>query len=485
MLGTIRKILWDIYGPLTPREEIAIMAEKYVKNIQDGNYSFMNRKIDILTQKSSAGKKRRMVYSFNNNSTEYILCNYLKYRLDSVFNIRYTDRKKIIKVLFNTLPVLNDLNDFVLIRFDFKSFFDSVPTLLIFEKYIKNSLLKRQDKDIFSKFCNTFHYCFAGLQTSNAMTEIVCEEFDVIFKAKLNEYGVIYFERYVDDMLIILNKYISENDFYVMLEKTIALVFENSKISVNKRKSIYISRRNFISQSKIDFLGYLFVLEKSHNKNDTGIIFTYGIAEAKRKKYTSRIRQTLIDFKKDKNIELLRLKIKLFSVRIVYSIVKHDDCVWITRGLINNYSELRFYLDNLERETKKFLKDIYFKLMCELNIKILYFMKSAQGQREASIYNLYSNLKRYRSIVFDERIGTRRQDLFHEIKKIEPSYRGKKRYYQLVNDYMILLKIKRPRGHAPRPLCNVQHDCNPAPITCVVNPEYRVDTTGQPSPPVF
>jgi hypothetical protein len=357
--------------------------------------------------------------------------------------------------------------------------------LLIFEKYIKNSLLKRQDKDIFSKFCNAFQYCFAGLQTSNAMTEIACEEFDVVFKARLNEYGVIYFERYVDDMLIILNKYISESDFYTILEKTISLVFENSKVTVNKRKSFYISRRNLINKSKFDFLGYLFMLEKLQNANDTSIIFTYGITEAKLKKYTSRIRQTLIDFKKNKDIELLRLRIKLFSVRIVYSIVKHDDCVWITRGLINNYSELRFYLDNLENETRKFLKGIYFKLMRELNIKIPYFMKPAQGQREASIYNLYSNLERYRSIVFDERIGTRRQDLFHEIQKIKPSYRGKKKYYQLVDDYLILLKIKRPRGHAPRPLCNVQPDCNPAPITCVVNPEYRNDTTGQPSLPVF
>jgi hypothetical protein len=112
-------------------------------------------------------------------------------------------------------------------------------------------------------------------------------------------------------------------------------------------------------------------------------------------------------------------------------------------------------------------------------------MEKDYSDNKDSIYNLYSNLKRYRSIVFDNKVGMKRKDLFRQIHRINPSYNGQKRYYQIVDDYLVLLKIKRHRGQAPMPRCNVQPNCNPAPITCVDSPMKGLESTEASIPPIF
>jgi hypothetical protein len=467
MIGTIRKILRNTYGP-SIFEDVEELSKYYLDNIKNKRYNFDSYSKKTITRNSSNGRKKRTVFFFEKNTTEYILCKYLKDRLDRTFEISYSDRKKLIKILFNTLPILNDLNDFVIVRFDFKTFFDSVLTEFIYNKYIENSSMRRADKDLFVQFCDSFKHCYAGLQTSNAMTELACKDFDKVFRSKLKDYGVVYFERYVDDVLIILNSFISEDEFRTLLRNSIAKAFGECDIKLNEDKFIYVSRRNILPSIDFDFLGYLFHIRMDFKKLD----FTYGIKDNKRNKYIAKIRETLIDYKKRGNLEVLRHKIKLFSVRIVYSVLRENDyCFWVTKGLINNYGELRFHLDKLDVETEKFLKNIYFDEMKKLKMKIPYFM---HYNNENSIYNLFSNMKRYRSIVFDRKIGVKIKDLINVVGKINPGYyAGKKEYYQIVNDYFEFLKIKRHRSYTPMPGRNVQPNCNPALITCADSLEIQ------------
>jgi hypothetical protein len=234
MIGIIRAILHKTFGPSLGQETADKLSGFHYDNIQNGTFDFSSYTKKKLTQNSSIGKKHRTVYSFEKYSTEYILCKYLKDRIDRTFDIEYADRKKVIKILFNTLPVLNGLNDFVLIRFDFKGFFDSVSTDFIYQEYIENSLMKRKDKNLFKNFCSQFNYCYAGLPTSNSMTELACKDFDKTFRSKLNDYGVVYFERYIDDVLIILNKYILEKNFLNILQEAIISTFKKCNVEINK-----------------------------------------------------------------------------------------------------------------------------------------------------------------------------------------------------------------------------------------------------------
>ncbi|MFQ8873247.1 MAG: hypothetical protein ACLR7J_11735 [[Ruminococcus] torques] len=230
-------------------DDVALISEDYTEKIKKGEYDFSLYNSSLFTQ----GKKKRQIYSFDRLSLENVICHYLKREIDRIFGIKYASRGKIINLLFNTIPVIKNLNDFVIIRADFKSFFDSVLTQHVYERYIKNSLMERRDKEILLDYIEEFKYCYAGLCLSNGMTEIICRDFDKHLKAKLERYGMFYYERYVDDMLVMLNSFVSKDIFIRVVNEVIAEVFGNCpvRLSTDPNKFTYISKKEFGSISKI------------------------------------------------------------------------------------------------------------------------------------------------------------------------------------------------------------------------------------------
>lgn len=418
--------------------EIDLLTDNIKDNIDNQLYDFSLYRKDIFTQQG----KKRIVYSYPNLSTEAVMCQYLKKQIDRNFRIRYASRNRIMNVFFNILPVIKDMNDFVIIRADFKSFFDSVLSRHVYDRYIKESLMSRWDKEILEQYIEEFKYCYAGLCLSNGLTEIVCREFDSRIRAHLSKYGMFFYERYVDDILLITNKYISQNQFCNVIRHTIQEVFGDSPVKINMSpgKFSYITRRNLSTSQKFNFLGYEFEIRKVTGKNS--ICFKYGIAEKKRKKYTGIIERAFIQFKKDGNIELLRQRLKIYSSRVVIArTIGSSSYDWLTKGVVANYNELQFHMDALEPQTKDFLKNLYVKLLNKHGCVMPYFLK--QSLTEESIYNLESNMKRNRSIMFEKNIGVSESTLLKWIRKLNPEYCNEdKDYYRMVIDYLALIKVE-------------------------------------------
>ena len=300
-------------------------------------------------------------------SVENVICHYLKKEIDKIFQIKYASRGKIINLLFNTLPVIKNLNDFVIIRVDFKSFFDSIFTRHVYENYIQFSLMARTDKEILERYVEQFKYCYAGLCLSNGMAEIVCRDFDMHLRARLEKYGLFYYERYVDDMLIMLNSYISKDNFLKIINEVILTVFGNCPVKLNMEpaKFAYISKRNLVSFQKFDFLGYEFGIKYTNGNYK----FKFGITDKKRKKYTNIIERAFIEYKKNNNIELFRQRLKLYSAGVVIArSLGNNSFEWLTKGVIANYNELRFHIDDLDNQTKNFLDNTYINLLAKHGI---------------------------------------------------------------------------------------------------------------------
>ena len=292
--GVIRKIDYTL-----TEDEIDDWCEACRYAIQTETYDFSSFSREVYSQ---SGKKR-VIYSFPKLSVENMLSHYLKQQLDRAFHIKYASRSKIINLLFNTLVATKNMNDFVIVRADFKSFFDSVKSEYVYEKYILPSIIKREDKQLLERYVENFKYCYAGLCLSNGMTEIVCKDFDIVLKARLSEYGVFFYERYVDDMLIMFNNYISENRIKNIIRETIIEVFGSCpvRLSSSPGKFSYISRRNLVSSQNFNFLGYeFFILKTVNGRADEIINFEYGIAEKKRTKshvvrYGSKAKQSIMN----------------------------------------------------------------------------------------------------------------------------------------------------------------------------------------------
>lgn len=424
--------------------EVDVKTERIFDDIERESYDLNGYKRELFTQQG----KKRVVYSYPKLSCEDILCQYLKRQVDKAFKIRYASRSRIINILFNILPVIKDMNDFVIIRADFKSFFDSVLTEHVYNKYIRESVMSRSDKELLEQYISEFKYCFAGLCLSNGMSEIVCRDFDERIKAKLTKYGVFFYERYVDDMLIITNRYISQRIFEDIMQETIGEVFGKCpvKLSMTLGKFSFISRRNLSTTQKFNFLGYEYeikeVTKTKGNKTIKEMQFVYGIAEKKRRKYTGIIERAVIQYKKDNNLELLRQRIKLYSSRVVIArTIGSSSFDWLTKGVVANYNELRYHTDALIPDTETFLKTLYIDLLKKYKLTTPYFLK--QSMTEDSIYSLYSTMKRNRTIMFEKSIGVSEETLLKWIKKLDPTYNSwNKDYYRIVVDYLEIIKVE-------------------------------------------
>lgn len=434
-IENIQSVIRRIDYTLTD-SDVDNLSRQCIAAIENGTYDFSVKVKEIFTQTG----KRRVIYRYPKLSKENIICHYLKDRLDKVFEIKYASRNKIINLLFNTIPVLKHINDFVIIRADFKSFFDSVLSRFVYEKYLLPSLLQRGDKDILDKYIDEFKYCYAGLCLSNGMTEIVCRDFDKGLKAKLTAYGMFFYERYVDDMLIMINSYVTEDEIKDIINKTINETFGICpvKLSTSPEKFFYISRREMIASQKFIFLGYEFFINKSSER----ISFQYGIAEKKRNRYSNIIERAFAQYAVNSNEELLRQRLKIFSSRVVIARqLMGTSFDWLTKGVVANYNELRNYTEYLHEDTEKFLKDLYYVLLRKYHLKRPYFIP--KRREEQSIYNLFSNMKRNRTLLFEQSIGIPPKILLEWMSKIDPSYSGSgKDYYRIVVDYLEKIKIE-------------------------------------------
>ena len=434
--GVIRKIDYTL-----TEDEIDDWCEECRYAIQTETYDFSSFSRKVYSQ---SGKKR-VIYSFPKLSVENMLSHYLKQQLDRAFHIKYASRRKIINLLFNTLVATKNMNDFVIVRADFKSFFDSVKSEYVYEKYILPSIIKREDKQLLEKYVENFKYCYAGLCLSNGMTEIVCKDFDIVLKARLSEYGVFFYERYVDDMLIMFNNYISENRIKNIIRETIIEVFGSCpvRLSSSPGKFSYISRRNLVSSQNFNFLGYeFFILKTVNGRRDEIIDFEYGIAEKKRTKYSNMIERAFINYKLTGNDEVFRQQLKIFSSRVVIARqILGSNFDWLTKGVIANYNELQNVCHYLNVDTKTFLSDLFYQLLRKYDIKRPYFLPKRTSNEE-SIYNLYSNMKRNRSLLFEESIGVPKEVVLEWIHKIDPFYSAYgKDYYRIVVEYLEMIKI--------------------------------------------
>lgn len=429
--GVIRRIdytLTDI--------DVDNWSQQCILAVENKTFDFSRNIKEVFTLRG----KQRVIYRYPKLSVENFICHYLKKRLDNVFKIKYASRSKIINLLFNTIPVLKNMNDFIIIRADFKSFFDSVLSRFVYEKYVVPSLLHRRDKDILEKYIDEFKYCYAGLCLSNGMTEIVCRDFDKRLKAKLTACGMFFYERYVDDMLIMLNSYISQDEIIDIINSTIKETFGSCpvKLSTSSGKFSYISRRRLEASQNFNFLGYEFFINELNGE----ILFQYGITEKKRNRYTNIIERAFNQYVINKNEELLRQRIKIFSSRVVIARqLMGTSFDWLTKGVIANYNELRNYTGYLHRDTEVFLKELYYVLLRKYHLRRPYFIPKRCD--EESMYNLFSNMKRNRTLLFEESIGIPEETLLNWMLKIDPDYSSQgKDYYRIVIEYMEKIKIE-------------------------------------------
>lgn len=433
-------------------DEQARLAVKVMDDVKNASCHFENADIIILQQ----GSKKRLVKRYiDRYSSENVLCQSIKQVLDKDFRVKYPNRNKISRALFSILPATIQMADYTIVRFDFKDYFNSVSAEYAYCKYIQNKISDRLTRDLLGDYCKKTGYTYAGLPTSNAIAEIVASEFDATLKQLFAPLGIIFYSRYIDDSVLVLNRHVDEDIVITMLDNILdktyhdetANVSRRCKTRYNRNKYSYISKRKLTANpSSFDYLGYEFWL-KLTPKGKTEI--QYGITQEKRIKYRDRL-ETIIKLYTDprsadyQNTELLRHRVLAFTSREVYMGVRHQANIWKSKGFISNYGELRYLLGTelLHPDTVLFLKNIVKDAFTQAAIKP-YFTFDAE--KVDSGYNLYHNMKDNRTILLVDGIGYDYKSLVKLCSQIgisDVDAGGKRRTYSsLVREYLIRVKV--------------------------------------------
>ena len=447
-----RTIALDRTTPSKSDAEQAKIISDVKAAFDNSTFHFENLKSLILSQR---GKKRLVKQYDDLYSPENILCQSIKQILDRSFKIKYPNRNKTTRTLFSVLSATIQMLDFTIVKFDFKDYFNSISSIYVFEKYLKYNIPDRHEIDLIKAFVYSTKYAYAGLCTSNAIAEIIAEYFDEAVKQMFFSNGVIYYERYIDDSILILNEHMEETEVKEKLEAILLNIFHDETIKApkchtkfNEKKFKYISRRKILSGScSVDFLGYEFFLSPTGKEK---VEIKYGITEDKRKKYEDRIDKLILSYTDSTSpdyskLELLRHRIAAFSSREVYMTKHFRSNIWRVKGFISNYGELRNFLDTglVEASTESYLKNMINDAFDRAKISTPYFVMGESKSNGG--YNLYANMKRNKTILLVERIGYDYKSLVALCNQIginNTDTNGKRRGYgNLVRDYLIKVKV--------------------------------------------
>ena len=237
----VKKIVaFDMSGPSKTLSEQEEIISNVKKSISSSVLNFCNIQSLILNQNG----KKRLVKKYNDlYSVENILCQCIKQILDRTFKVKYPNRNKTTRTLFNILTTAIQMSDFTIVKFDFKDYFNSISSIYVFEKYLKNGLLNRYEIDLVNNFVNATQYAYAGLCNSYVIAEIVARHFDESLRQVFVSNGMIYYERYIDDGILILNEHLEEYEIREKLKNVLLNIFHDKTIECKvkcKTKKHYI-----------------------------------------------------------------------------------------------------------------------------------------------------------------------------------------------------------------------------------------------------
>lgn len=408
----------------------------YYKMKDATNFNF-SRPI-INHRKIKKDGKIRKVYTVDKMTDEYVIIKFLKKKIDKIFDIKYPNRSEIMPEVFGLIKVVEKMTNYTIYKFDFKNFFETIDAKLVWNKYIKDVFFDKYLKSLLERYISKNRYCYQGISLSNALVELAGKYFDEKIKYIFNQNGLIFYSRYIDDGLLIFNQYVEKT---VIVQNVIAVAKEvfGNNIKLNDTKEKYFTKYVDDNDKIFTYLGYLFKYENGKYK--------FGIASEKLEKYKIDIDKITEAYLNTGDVELFRQRIQFFiSRRVYYNVFSSNNKIakWDVIGITANYNLLRFEIENLEEDTKKFFKEQPYEeiknVLGNNTLKDkLYFLKNDDNIES---YCLMNSLKKNKSIVFHPNIGWNMYVLCKKIKKIDRTFIvHSESYRQCVSYYNYLLKI--------------------------------------------
>ncbi|KRF55021.1 hypothetical protein ASG98_18025 [Bacillus sp. Soil531] len=417
------------------------MRRKIIRELADSHEKEEHEILNILKEYKEITpyvtkiiKGRKVIDKSKIIIEEQIVLDYYKLLLNRYCNISFPNRSYIMTELMNLIPHLNRYNKYTIYKFDFKDFFYSINSKNIFKSIFNSVNLKTSEFQFLRDYTDKIQELTPGIGLHNSLIEINGDLFDLEMKKKFNE-GFLYYARYVDDCILILDEKIAEDRIEKEISELIKKCF-GSKMKVNggKTQCFHSDCVNF----EIDYLGYVF--QKGQAEQSP---FKFGVSRKKLEKYTNQINDIVLEYADDGDIEALNLKLELIFKRIVYYGKRSSNKKyrWQVRGISDSYKELKRFMKNNEDYSKITKQtESFFKWSIERSFKKNKIEIPAKIKNQLKNKKFISCFLNNRALLLHQKIGLSHSGLKNKLSIVYKNNVESFNYSELANK--LLGKIK-------------------------------------------
>lgn len=262
--------------------------------------------------------RQNEIYTTKKDGVHFFAIKQLQKNLSKTFKVIQADRNKIIKQTYN---LISDGFPKVIIRTDIHKFYESIPQDKLFEKLENNTLLSPLSKKLLKRLFFEFERIKdktimapnkgipRGFGISAYLSELYMREIDNEIKSLPD---VIYYARYVDDIIAILSPKTKSQikDYQGVIKKIINAneleINDNLDGRKDKTKKIELfydksQNKNFHELNSLTFLGYLFNI--LHYPKGCGTfpktIVKIELSEERQLRYKQRIMESISAYNYD------------------------------------------------------------------------------------------------------------------------------------------------------------------------------------------
>lgn len=292
------------FDNFTKRLEIINKAKEEIRNELFSEYSkIINNEEDKFCFEIKYDKQNE-IYTTRKDGVHFFAIKQLQRNLNKTFKVIQADKNRIIKQVYN---LISDGFPKVIIRTDIHKFYESIPQKELFEKFENNTLLSPLSKKLLKRLFFEFEKIkdmsimesgkgvTRGFGVSAYLSELYMREIDNEIKSLPD---VIYYARYVDDIIIIFSPKTKSQirDYQAEIKK----IINDGKLKINdnldgrkdKTQIIDLMEKPLKRTEKLIFLGYEIQVRQ---KLDTKI----ELSQVKITRYIDRIESSIKSYNID------------------------------------------------------------------------------------------------------------------------------------------------------------------------------------------
>lgn len=298
------------------------------------------------------------VYKTDYNLENILTLKQLQYNFRKLYKVKQSSRYSIISQLKN---LLEDGFPKIILKTDIKEFYESIPHENLLKKINDDNLLTNLSMRFIQQILKEFKEKSGatkgvprGIGISPYLTELYMRDIDTKIRQLPN---LMYYARYVDDMILIFMPQINNTsrDYQEEVKEVLAKEGLTMNVGADKTKLIDLSNKNINQQYSFEYLGYKFTTGYSSNKH-IPLILT--ISTRKKKRYEERLKkafdlyfkQARLNEKQARKLFVKRIKFLTSNTRLVNNKKNVITGIYYTNSLIStteDFKELDLIFDSL------------------------------------------------------------------------------------------------------------------------------------------